>query len=459
MERGIEDSGGFACLADPEFACVTPLKEFQLSLEAQLKIHLLLSEYLLIPAGYFFDNPHLWKLISTDESFRRLLLAPTTMDSNKSTLILIRHKPKPGRQDDSLLDGFFRTWFAGSDGTRKIRPSSIRTEWTKHKPFEECNQIIAKMRKDWRNVTIKEYAKKLRLGGLLDAIHHIAYIHEKAFYIPTPKNRHALFHDYVREIAKEPGDFHGKRQLLNVINEKGRKSLERSEIQEKAPEAWKALRMQFIYSRHATYFANFNGNGRCSQLPDTTSFAEVDVNMREFIEKVEDSLGLMQVAEPVIKLEELTFEDILKIRESSQFMQSIRELNSIHSLETNKAQGCFVEIINKSWAPNLLNAVEDVQKSKNSSITTDVVIPKLTEAAFIAALGTYVGWKVIQSSLLRLLTTIAGPLGLIVGELLARVIHTRWFAPGPVKAAYLVIRNVKKIAFKESAVSGSRIRP
>lgn len=70
-------STGFAVYTDPEMASITKESEFCNVLSGQLKIHLLLSEKLTLPAGYLFDNPGLWRLLN-DHGFYKLLISSAT---------------------------------------------------------------------------------------------------------------------------------------------------------------------------------------------------------------------------------------------------------------------------------------------------------------------------------------------------------------------------------------------
>ena len=92
-------------MTDPEEAVLNPKKELYLRLlEAQLKLHLLLAEHLVISDGFLFDNPGLWHFLGTDPYLAKLLLE--RWDSDAFTTLILQEACS-----DINVDEQFRSWY------------------------------------------------------------------------------------------------------------------------------------------------------------------------------------------------------------------------------------------------------------------------------------------------------------------------------------------------------------
>lgn len=440
-----KNSAGFSYLADPEVATKGEYLSYKASMESQIKLHLLLSEHLLMPGGYLFDNPFIWELMVTDDSFRELLLTKTSTVENTSALVLLKHAATKGYNDDIPLDEYFRTWFAGADGKRKNNPSALRTDWAPHVSKDEWIPELNKMQKDWKNLTIKKYSQKLGLSMLERSIDTISHFHNHASSIPTPSDRLSLFYKYTKKMIQEyPGNFKGREQLEKVLNKDNRTTLSRSILQNEAPVAWEELRNQFIFARHSTYFENFEGEGKCSEMAQAINIAEFDRKVLKIIKEAEEMLGLNSNRKAVVKLNKLTYEDVLQIRQHPPFMRSIRELSLIPSFNDTVAIEMF-GVAMKNWGENLIEATKRITEKKESSSVVEKSIKEFSKPILSAALGTGIGvgtYFVIPAAV------IAGPVSVVIAGLLAKIVHSQWVQDDKAEAANFVVSKVRKIKLK-----------
>ena len=364
----LEPTAGFPGYSDPEYVvnCSSigdSFDNFKMTLECQLKLHLLTNLHILIPGGYFFDNPGLWYLLHSSESFRELLLSHPDKTSSNTTLVISKHQETYSNHDKTRLDAIFRTWFVGNDGKRLNNPSSLRTNWINHINKENSESVLTSLRRRWESLTIDEYSNLLSLDLLKASLNSIEYIFDNSSSIATPTNRHIIFFRGVKSILDRDTDFIGKEELLQLIhqteNSKNDK-ISRSEIQKYAPTAWESIKNELISLRQYCYFKNYKGTGNISALPNSG----VTVSRKTMSNLLKEVEELLNARSYLVAIDELTFEEVLEMRKHPGLMQSIKELYLTNTLTEPERTNRFVDILKYEWSENLLDAASQVEKSK-----------------------------------------------------------------------------------------------
>jgi hypothetical protein len=374
----INQSAGFPCFSDPEYAAkyshTMGIQQFITTLECQVKLHLLMNKHILIPGGYFFDNPAIWSLINFSESLKDLFLSKPDKGNEYTTLIVAKHNQTLGSNDENSLDPIFRTWFSGSNGQRLNNPSSLRTKWIGSN-FDFSGELNS-FRQDWQSLTIRTYAEKLSLSSLKKALNPLNQIFEKSTSIETPSNRHSDFLIGIKILLDRDVDFvdkEAKKDLLKLINQEGRNQISRSEIQKYAPIAWESIQGDLIALRQSSYFKNFSGGGRISIEPNTGIKASRSI-VEEIFRELEIWLneGVNEKLRYAVAIDELSFDEVLEMRTHPGLKQSIRKLAEADSFLEPERTSYFLQILKNEWAINLLDAARQVEKLKKSG---QLIIP------------------------------------------------------------------------------------
>ncbi|MBO3457793.1 hypothetical protein [Aetokthonos hydrillicola] len=361
-------TAGFPCYADPEYAVMynhARYRKFIYALECQLKLHLLMNVHILIPGGYFFDNPGLWNLITVSEGLKTVLLSsPHSLENNKTTLVIAKHEKTQGINDETELDAIFRTWFAGSDGKRINNPSCLRTAWIDRINNDQVDLVLSNLRQESKSITISNYANSLSLNALTEALPSISFMFEKASSIKTPSSRHTRFFEEVKSILDKDVDFEGRKELVNFLDQIENKKISRSEIQKFVPSAWNSIKNNLIAVRQSCYFDNYEGYGQISVLPNTG----VNISNQKIIELWKE-LDIWLSISPVndikkwaVAIDKLSFEEILEIRKHQGFMASLRKLYLTYTLSKEEQLDAFLSILRDEWAPQLIDATQQVTK-------------------------------------------------------------------------------------------------
>lgn len=363
---------GFACYSDPEYAVNCSKTEtfdsFQMTLKCQFKVHLLMNVHILIPGGYFFDNPAIWDLLYYSEDFRNLLLSKPDTQSKKTTLII--SKPQ-----GSNLDSVFRTWFVGEDGQRFNNPSSLRTNWMNNISSDDIYKKLSSLRQKWESLTIHEYADELSLDLLKSDTEFLDYLFNNSSSRKTPPNRHSRFFRGVKSILNQDFEFDGKQQLLVLLDQienSGKDRISRSEIQKYAPKAWDSIKSELIFLRQSCYFDNDGGYGSISVLPNFGIRTSKTI-IGKLLKKVEESL---RSSSPYrVAFDELTFAQVLNMRSHKGLMESIKKLYTTQNLNFKEPERTdrLLDILLYEWSENLLDAASKVEKTKKSG---QLVVPK-----------------------------------------------------------------------------------
>ncbi len=366
----INQSAGFPSFSDPEYAAKYShmdmgITQFTTTLECQIKLHLLMNKHILIPGGYFFDNPAIWSLINSSIALQNLFLSRPDSRNEYTTLIVAKHKQTLGSNDENILDPIFRTWFAGSNGQRLNNPSSLRTKWIGSN--YGFNSELELCRKDWQSLTIRTYAKKLSLSSLTRAINPLNQLFANSTSIETPSNRHSDFLSDIKILLNGDVDFIHKKDLLKLVNEEGRKQISRSEIQKYAPLAWESIQGDLIALRQSSYFKNFNGGGRISIEPNNGIKASRSV-VENFFEELKDWLykGIDKKRRYAVEIDKLSFEEVLQMREHPDLKESIIKLSEADSYIEPERTNYFLQTLKNEWAPSLREAACQVEKLRKS---------------------------------------------------------------------------------------------
>ncbi len=323
-----------------------------------------MNPHVLIPGGYFFDNPAIWELVYTSEDFRNLLLSCPDNISN-TTLLISKHQGTRSHNDRSNLDSVFRTWFAGEDGQRFNNPSSLRIRWwASNNSSEVSHTKLQSLRQEWKSLTIKKYANSLNLTSLEDALVGLDHIFNQSDSIETPSGRHSTFFKGVESILKiEDFEFDGKNELLKLFNEfKKSGKLSRSEIQKSAPKAWQSIKSELICLRQSCYFENYRGAGSISILPNS----DIKTSQTTIEKLLEDAQRFLHSERHLVAIDQLTFAEVLEMRKHSGLMQSIKKLSSTQTLAEPQRTDIFLETLRAEWKTNLLDAATQVEKNKKN---------------------------------------------------------------------------------------------
>ncbi len=336
-EQALATGPGLAYSGSPE-VCALSSESTTQQLEREIKLQLLLNEYLFVPGGHLFDSPAFWELLSTGRDIEKLLLSQdfhTASDDTGGSLVVSKNGDAASTNADALLTNWIRS------PERTTRPSAVAVRWTSHIDAVDAEARITTLRDGFGVISLPEYAAQLGLSLLKTCESQIRELFRQAKSFETPSSRHALFRQRTKEWLRTTASL--DTMSVRMLRERAKNTGEEFSrgALKKVPEIFadKALWEVLVRLRESAYFLDAV---RIAHLP---SRSEHDLDTSALAKWFWASTG--NEKRWVLALDQLMPSHVQELRRDSGVQQAIRRL-SIAKFNPNTTAEAFIEDV-KLW--------------------------------------------------------------------------------------------------------------
>jgi len=329
-------------------------ERFISTLCAQMKIQLLTTQHLLIPGGFLFDSPALWRLFKDPDLLN--VIESNWGNDRHSCLVVAKHKV-----DSNDVDENFNIWLRGTaEFPRKsLNPSVLGTEWATHAPEEDAKGRLEMLLLSRDGIDFKDYVGRLELDAPIRTI-------EKLFQLPgiqTPLDRHAHYFNIVQENTAtwDDGAAPGLADLRRLMERKREIAardkhpprLERGEIQKDCPETWKTLGTNLNHWRKDCYFSGWAGCLKSDFSGKDSCVKETQAATSKIMDRLKGELSDIVLDLP--QVDALSFEHVRRMREDPNVRDAIVALDRSLSQNGDRYEN-HLKIMKHQWVPAIREA-------------------------------------------------------------------------------------------------------
>jgi len=308
-----------------------------------LKLNLLLSRHVFCPCGFVFDNPIFLNTLRLDKDLQSAITSEA--DNGRSILTI--------GIDSSIAE--------------YVEPEQLFNNWLFGQKRDRTNNpCLPKMLGKDRNIesfstskNVKHVDLDIYFNDLFDNPNQSKLVKEllsNSDQVLYPDARHEIFRDEVNlnfdSFLKEKVKDDEYKAFKKYV--KGSTSISRSVIKQSFPTIWSENDYRFNTYRQRTYFGGNTGSVSSTVGSLTTTLPT------EYVKKFLKHAELNKDKSAKIVIENLSFRDILKIREDISYNISRNELDlKIKNAELTRVSD-YINILSDDFAPSLFNAINKV---------------------------------------------------------------------------------------------------